>query len=86
MSVWGLSVASILPDKPEADDVKARAVQEMMERIKKGVVLKPAKDQVHHGQVGRDLGSPHTGVGTSAGSPGTWSGFGEHRQCQGGSR
>lgn len=68
-SVWGLSVASILPDKPEADDVKARAVQEMMERIKKGVVLRPAKKQV-----GRDLGSPHTGVGISSGSPGTWGG------------
>ncbi|XP_074760233.1 shootin-1-like [Athene noctua] len=31
--------------KPEAADVKARAVQEMMERIKNGVVLRPAKDR-----------------------------------------
>ncbi|GAB0187881.1 shootin-1-like [Grus japonensis] len=32
--------------KPEADDAKARAVQEMMERIKNGVVLRPAKERV----------------------------------------
>ncbi|XP_033920667.1 shootin-1-like [Melopsittacus undulatus] len=31
--------------KPEAEDAKARAVQEMMERIKNGVVLRPAKDR-----------------------------------------
>ncbi|XP_074677423.1 shootin-1-like isoform X2 [Strix aluco] len=31
--------------KPEAADVKARAVQEMMERIKNGVVLRPAKNR-----------------------------------------
>lgn len=43
--------------KPEADDAKARAVQEMMERIKNGVVLRPAKERVPVGQVGRDLGS-----------------------------
>ncbi|XP_075609059.1 shootin-1-like isoform X1 [Balearica regulorum gibbericeps] len=32
--------------KPETDDAKARAVQEMMERIKNGVVLRPAKERV----------------------------------------
>ncbi|XP_072718420.1 shootin-1-like [Ciconia boyciana] len=32
--------------KPDADDAKARAVQEMMERIKNGVVLRPAKERV----------------------------------------
>lgn len=42
--------------KPDADDAKARAVQEMMERIKNGVVLRPTKDRVPLGQVGRDLG------------------------------
>ncbi|XP_009472719.1 PREDICTED: shootin-1-like [Nipponia nippon] len=36
--------------KPEADDAKARAVQEMMERIKNGVVLRPTKAQVPLGQ------------------------------------
>ncbi|PKU46814.1 shootin-1-like [Limosa lapponica baueri] len=36
--------------KPEADDAKARAVQEMMERIKNGVVLRPAKERVPLGQ------------------------------------
>lgn len=43
--------------KPEPDDVKARAVQEMMERIKNGVVLRPAKERLPLDQVGRDLGS-----------------------------
>ncbi|XP_064007868.1 shootin-1-like isoform X2 [Pogoniulus pusillus] len=32
--------------KAEADDAKARAVQEMMERIKNGVVLRPTKKQL----------------------------------------
>ncbi|KQK85682.1 hypothetical protein AAES_37855 [Amazona aestiva] len=36
--------------KPEAEDAKARAVQEMMERIKNGVVLRPAKDRDPPGQ------------------------------------
>ncbi|KAM9027463.1 shootin-1-like isoform 2-T2 [Ara ararauna] len=36
--------------KPEAEDAKARAVQEMMERIKNGVVLRPAKDRDPLGQ------------------------------------
>ncbi|XP_059673831.1 shootin-1-like [Gavia stellata] len=36
--------------KPEGDDAKARAVQEMMERIKNGVVLRPVKEQVPRGQ------------------------------------
>ncbi|EOA94888.1 hypothetical protein Anapl_17434 [Anas platyrhynchos] len=31
--------------KPGPGDAKARAVQEMMERIKNGVVLRPAKEQ-----------------------------------------
>ncbi|XP_027528696.1 shootin-1-like [Neopelma chrysocephalum] len=33
-----------------AQDVRARAVQEMMERIRSGVVLRPAKDRAHLGQ------------------------------------
>ncbi|XP_027765872.1 shootin-1-like [Empidonax traillii] len=33
-----------------AEDVRARAVQEMMERIRTGVVLRPAKDRAHLGQ------------------------------------
>ncbi|KAM9580441.1 shootin-1-like isoform 2-T2 [Guaruba guarouba] len=36
--------------KPKAEDAKARAVQEMMERIKNGVVLRPAKDRDPLGQ------------------------------------
>ncbi|XP_067153365.1 shootin-1-like [Apteryx mantelli] len=39
--------------KPDADDVKARAVQEMMDRIKSGVVLRPAKERAPPGQVRR---------------------------------
>ncbi|XP_040411921.1 shootin-1-like [Cygnus olor] len=36
--------------KPGASDAKAQAVQEMMERIKNGVVLRPAKERVPLGQ------------------------------------
>ncbi|KAM6360983.1 shootin-1-like [Alca torda] len=43
-------LANLQRSKPEADDVKARAVQEMMERIKNGVVLRPAKERVPLGQ------------------------------------
>ncbi|KAM6269874.1 shootin-1-like [Porphyrio hochstetteri] len=38
-------LASTQRSKPDAADAKARAVQEMMERIKNGVVLRPAKDR-----------------------------------------
>ncbi|XP_065518853.1 shootin-1-like isoform X3 [Lathamus discolor] len=43
--------------KPEAEDAKARAVQEMMERIKNGVVLRPAKDRDPLGQGSSVTGS-----------------------------
>ncbi|XP_063192620.1 shootin-1-like isoform X1 [Chroicocephalus ridibundus] len=43
-------MANLQRSKPEADDAKARAVQEMMERIKNGVVLRPAKERVPVGQ------------------------------------
>ncbi|XP_074004199.1 shootin-1-like isoform X2 [Numenius arquata] len=43
-------LANLQRSKPEADDAKARAVQEMMERIKNGVVLRPAKERVPLGQ------------------------------------
>ncbi|KAM4674089.1 shootin-1-like isoform 2-T5 [Amazona ochrocephala] len=43
--------------KPEAEDAKARAVQEMMERIKNGVVLRPAKDRDSPGQGASVMGS-----------------------------
>ncbi|XP_074948582.1 shootin-1-like isoform X2 [Phalacrocorax aristotelis] len=43
-------LANVQRSKPEADDVKARAVQEMMERIKNGVVLRPTKERVPLGQ------------------------------------
>ncbi|XP_014822237.1 PREDICTED: shootin-1-like [Calidris pugnax] len=43
-------MANLQRSKPEADDAKARAVQEMMERIKNGVVLRPAKERVPRGQ------------------------------------
>uniref|UniRef100_A0A8C4V8D5 Shootin-1 n=1 Tax=Falco tinnunculus TaxID=100819 RepID=A0A8C4V8D5_FALTI len=43
-------LANLQRTKPEADDAKARAVQEMMERIKNGVVLRPAKDRLPLGQ------------------------------------
>ncbi|XP_075565998.1 shootin-1-like [Pelecanus crispus] len=43
--------------KPETDDAKARAVQEMMERIKNGVVLRPAKERVPLGQALAAAGS-----------------------------
>ncbi|XP_061207960.1 shootin-1-like [Neopsephotus bourkii] len=43
--------------KPEAEDAKARAVQEMMERIKNGVVLRPAKDRDPLGQGASVMGS-----------------------------
>ncbi|KAM6288933.1 shootin-1-like [Aegotheles albertisi] len=36
--------------KPGAEDVKARAVQEMMERIRNGVVLRPTKELPQPGQ------------------------------------
>ncbi|XP_062431446.1 shootin-1-like [Rhea pennata] len=36
--------------EPAAEDVKARAVQEMMERIKSGVVLRPARGRALPGQ------------------------------------
>ncbi|XP_042663519.1 shootin-1-like [Tyto alba] len=38
-------LAKLQHSQPGADDVKARAVQEMMERIKNGVVLRPAKER-----------------------------------------
>ncbi|XP_064367771.1 shootin-1-like isoform X2 [Dromaius novaehollandiae] len=44
-------------DKPDADDVKARAVQEMMDRIKSGVVLRSAKDRAPLGQGPSTAGS-----------------------------
>ncbi|KAM6135704.1 shootin-1-like [Phoenicopterus ruber ruber] len=43
-------LANAQRSKPEVDDAKARAVQEMMERIKNGVVLRPAKERVPLGQ------------------------------------
>ncbi|XP_069653753.1 shootin-1-like isoform X2 [Haliaeetus albicilla] len=43
-------LANLQRSKPEADDAKARAVQEMMERIKHGVVLRPAKERDPLGQ------------------------------------
>ncbi|KAM6401828.1 LOW QUALITY PROTEIN: shootin-1-like [Pluvialis apricaria] len=43
-------LANLQRGKPDADDAKARAVQEMMERIKNGVVLRPAKERVALGQ------------------------------------
>ncbi|XP_075004418.1 shootin-1-like [Calonectris borealis] len=43
-------LANTQRSKAEADDAKARAVQEMMERIKNGVVLRPAKERVPLGQ------------------------------------
>ncbi|KAM6266491.1 shootin-1-like isoform 2-T2 [Spheniscus humboldti] len=39
-------LANVQRSKPEPDDAKARAVQEMMERIKNGVVLRPAKERL----------------------------------------
>lgn len=67
--------------KPEADDAKARAVQEMMERIKHGVVLRPAKERDPLGQVGRDPGSataghPHPMGECPWGAPGLGMGLG----------
>ncbi|XP_062489758.1 shootin-1-like [Pezoporus occidentalis] len=43
--------------KPGAEDAKARAVQEMMERIKNGVVLRPAKDRAPLGRGASVTGS-----------------------------
>uniref|UniRef100_A0A672UIF9 Shootin-1-like n=2 Tax=Strigops habroptila TaxID=2489341 RepID=A0A672UIF9_STRHB len=43
--------------KPEAEDAKARAVQEMMERIKNGVVLRPTKERDPLGQGASVAGS-----------------------------
>ncbi|KAM6073228.1 shootin-1-like [Theristicus caerulescens] len=50
-------LANAQHSKPEADDAKARAVQEMMERIKNGVVLRPAKERVPLGQGAAVAGS-----------------------------
>ncbi|XP_009882397.1 PREDICTED: shootin-1-like [Charadrius vociferus] len=55
-------LANLQRSKPEADDVKARAVQEMMERIKNGVVLRPAKERVPLGQGTRTSGRLHPGT------------------------
>lgn len=56
------------PGKPGPGDAKARAVQEMMERIKNGVVLRPAKERVALSQVG-DVG---LGLGVFLGSRLCW--------------